>query len=226
MSGSCGMQAKGNPAIKSERKAPAVARVRAAKAPSETQGPRTRYDEAKRRFRVHRAISTARYHMEVNQWRTPLMPSTKGRENANMSCRGVMSQDCGHPRTRTWRSGYLSCREQSVRTIEKLCNGAMAHPSTSQWLTPTPNSGSPDAGTVALTERHMHFRPPATSETPQASGDTFVVSECVYKPVMPGATARPGLQPLAQAGDAAAGPQPRQGSWWREQPRAFGGPSR
>ena len=116
MSGSCGMQAKGNPAIKSERKAPAVARVRAAKAPSETQGPRTRYDEAKRRFRVHRAISTARYHMEVNQWRTPLMPSTKGRENANMSCRGVMSQDCGHPRTRTWRSGYLSCRDRRGRT--------------------------------------------------------------------------------------------------------------
>lgn len=126
MSGSCGMQAKGNPAIKSERKAPAVARVRAAKAPSETQGPRTRYDEAKRRFRVHRAISTARYHMEVNQWRTPLMPSTKGRENANMSCRGVMSQDCGHPRTRTWRSGYLSCR--AARVGDLPCGGARLRP--------------------------------------------------------------------------------------------------
>lgn len=63
-------------------------------------------------------------------------------------CARVASDPVPEARTR-------SCREQSGRTIEKLRNGAMAHPSTSQWLTPTRNSGSHDDGTAALTERHM-----------------------------------------------------------------------
>ncbi|MBK9696687.1 MAG: hypothetical protein IPO80_04540 [Propionibacteriaceae bacterium] len=60
----------------------------------------------------------------------------------------------------------------------RIGRGATAHSTASQWLTPTRNSGSPDAGTVALTQRNIQegtaASPPPESIT--ADGSTHLLA--------------------------------------------------